>query len=227
MVEEFRRPLLHGPKRVWRPYWTRRDDYGGLQNTDPSVFGGFYYTVCMQRRRGGPSQLRYLEKGSVVLFGSRVAGQYVVDTVFVVAGCIDHEAATHRELLSGKVPDAYWDVTLKPLYANETDRRAWMCLPGEGLSWRLYFDATYENPVDDMYSFVPCKPSGEAPNGFPRPSIELPGIVNPDLSRGFRRNEQRGMGDVVRHWQSVKEQMQFQGLSLGVSLDVPAGRVAG
>ena len=87
-----------------------------------------------------------LRKGSVVLFGSRVAGQYVVDTVFVVAGCIDHEAATHRELLSGKVPDAYWDVTLKPLYASGTDRRAWMCLPGEGLSWRLYFGATYENP---------------------------------------------------------------------------------
>ena len=227
LAEEFGRPLLHEPKRVWRPYWTKKDDDRDLQNTDPFVFGGFYYTGCLQRRESGPSQLRYLARGSVVLFGSRVAGAFVVDTVFVVDDWIDHDVASYRTLLKGKVPDAYWDVTLKPRYADESEKKAWFCLPGEGLSWRLYFGATYDNPVDGMFSFVPCKPSTGVPGGFPRPSIEIPGIVNPGLGRSFRRNEQSGLGDVVELWESVMEQVQSQGLSLGVFLEVPAGRVEG
>ena len=227
LVEEFRRPLVHGPKRVWRPYWTRKDDYRDLQNTDPFVFGGFYYTGCMQRRERGPTQLRYLARGSVVLFGSSLSGSFVVDTVFVVDGWIDHEVMSYRTLLKGKVPDAYWDVTLKPRYANESGQNAWICLPGEGLSWRLYFGATYDNPVGGMFSYTPCKPSAEATGGFPRPSIELPGIVNPDLVRGFRLNVQSGVGDVVELWELVADQVLSQGLSLGVCLDVPAERVGG
>ena len=227
LVGEFGRPLLRGPKRVWRPFRTKKDDYRDLQNTDPFVFGGFYYTGCLQRRESGPSQLRYLTRGSVVLFGSCVAGSFVVDTVFVVDDWIDHDAEDYRTLLKGKVPDAYWDVTLKPRYVDESGKRAWFCLPGEGLSWRLYFGATHHNPVDGMFSFVPCKPSAEAPGGFPRPSVEIPGILNPDLGRNFRRNVQSDLGDVAKLWGSVVEQVQSQGLSLGVFLDVPAERVGG
>ena len=227
LVGEFRRPLVHGPKRVWRPYWVEKEDYWGLQNTDPFVFGGFYYTGCLQRRENGPTQLRYLARGSVVLFGSRVAGSFVVDTVFVVDDWIDHDGSSYEALLRGKVPDAYWDVTLKPRYANESGKKAWFCSPGEGLSWRLYFGASYDSPVEGMFSFVPCKPSAEAPGGFPRPSIELPGIVNPDFGRNFRLNPQSGVGNVVGLWERVAEQVQYQGLSLGVCLDLPVARVDG
>ena len=156
-----------------------------------------------------------------MLFGSRVADSFVVDTVFVVDHWIDHDVASYRTLLKGKVPAAYWDVTLNPRYAEEPENKAWFCLPGEGLSWRLYFGSTYDNPVDGMFSFVPCKPSAKALGGFPRPSIEIPGIGNPRLGRNFRRNVQRGLGDVVKLWESVAQQVQSQGLSLGVFFGVP------
>ena len=81
LAQEFRRPLPNGPKRVWRPRWVKKNDYLCLQNTDPFVFGGFYYAGCLQRRKSGPNQLRYLERGSVVLFGSCIGGSFVIDTV--------------------------------------------------------------------------------------------------------------------------------------------------
>ena len=41
------------------------------QNTDPFVFGErFHYTGCLRHTRRGPTQLRYLAPGSLVLFGS-------------------------------------------------------------------------------------------------------------------------------------------------------------
>ena len=221
LAQEFRRPLPNGPERVWRPYWVKKNDYGGLQNTDPFVFGGFYYTGCLQRRKNGPSQLRYLTRGSVVLFGSCVGGSFVVDTVFVVDDSVDHEVGSYKALLCGMVPDPYWDVTLKPRYSNESEKKSWLCLPGEGLSWRLYFGATYGDPVDGMFSFVPSMQSGASPNGFARPVINLPGIVTPGLVRNYRRELKSSLADVAELWNRVVEQVESQGLSLGVSFEVP------
>ena len=106
----------HGSRRVWRPYYQPRDNYAGLQNTDPFVFGGFYYSICKQYRGSNPTQLRYLKNGSVVLFGSCVGNEFVLDTVFVVRGWIDHDEGNYRSRLAGQVPDAYWDAALFPLY---------------------------------------------------------------------------------------------------------------
>ena len=221
LVEVHNPPMPGGPDRVWSPYWLKKDDYKGFQNTDPFVFGGFHYTGCMQRRKNGPNQLRYLARGSVVLFGSRVGGQYVVDTVFVVDDWIDHDADSYRRLLAGKVPDAYWDVTLEPRYANEADKESWFCLPGEGLSWRLYFGATYDEPIEGMFSFIPCQPSGTLGGGFARPAIQLPGVVKPDLPRKYLLNPQEDLANVVNFWERVAEQVRAQGLAMGVSLEVP------
>ena len=221
LLDEYSSPIPGGPARVWRPYWLNKDNYRGLQNTDPFVFGGFRYTGCMQRRKNGPNQLRYLAKGSVVLFGSRVGGQFVVDTVFVVDYWIDHHADNYRRLLAGKVPDAYWDVTLEPRYANESGKESWICLPGEGLSWRLYFGATYDEPVDGIFSFTPCQMSGTSGSGFARPTIDLSGIVKPGLQRSYLLNPQKDLADIVDLWKMVADQVQAQGLAMGVSLEVP------
>jgi hypothetical protein len=54
-----------------------------MQNTDPFVFGDqFHYTGCLQHTKRGATQLRYLDRGSVILFGScREKRDFVVDTV--------------------------------------------------------------------------------------------------------------------------------------------------
>ena len=160
-----------------------------------------------------------------MLFGSCVGGSFVVDTVFVVDDWIDHDAGSYKALLCGMAPDAYWDVTLKPRYSNESGRKVCLCLPGEGLSWRLYFGATYNNQVDGMFSFVPCTLSEDTPNGFAHPSINLTGTVNPRLVRNYRRELKSRLSDVAELWHRVVDQAESQGLSLGVSFEVPTQRV--
>ncbi len=224
VAREFQSGDPQGPGRVWRPCYEKKTDYRGLQNTDPFVFGGFFYTGCQQHTQQGPTQLRYLSRGSVVLFGSRVGGIFALDTVFVVDRWVDHDVATYRSVLRGRVPEAYWDVTLGPRY-SDTDPlcgpRALVCLPEEWESDRLYIGATYDRQVDGMFSFVPCLRAGFSSSGFPRPTIELPGMVNPRLTRKYRSNPQRSTVEVEDLWRQVVEQVLCQGLDLGISVSVP------
>jgi hypothetical protein len=110
--------LPHGPRYIYKPYYIVPKSYQGLQNTDPFVFGErFYYEGCQQRTKNGPTQLRYLSRGSVILFGSCIDKSYfVLDTVFVVDDWVDHSRNNYRELLSNAVPEAYKDVTISPWY---------------------------------------------------------------------------------------------------------------
>ena len=212
------------PRRVWWPCYEKKAGYGGLQNTDPFVFGGFYYTGCQQHTSQGPTQLRYLSRGSVVLFGSRVGGAFALDTVLVVDSWIDHDAATYRSVLKARVPDAYWDVTLAPRYAGADPvcgPVSPVCLPGVEVSDRLYFGATYDCPFEGMFSFVPCMPPGSLRSGFPRPIIELPGVINPAAARKYRSNPQRSLAEVAMLWQQVVDQVSCQGLLLGIEVSVP------
>lgn len=229
LIEEFGHQLPGKPQRIWRPYYEQKADYAGLQNTDPFVFGGFYYTGCKQRTQKRPTQLRYLERGSVLLFGSSVGGKFALDTVFVVRDWIDHDLATYRRRLAGQVPGAYWDVTLHPRYQRAGyGGRAGMqscakppsCNAPES-DWRLYFGATYDHPVTGMFSFFPCLPAHSESAGFARPIIELPGIINHECARANRLNKQKNLPDVVRLWQQVAAQVQSQGLALGIDAEVP------
>src|ERR1700682_1085148 len=76
------------PKRLWRPYYDLSTAPPNRLNTDPLVFGGFRYTVCQQHRRyksgWRPTGLQQLPAGSVILFGSHLDGDFVLDTMFVV-----------------------------------------------------------------------------------------------------------------------------------------------
>ncbi len=45
---------------------------------------------CQQNTKRGATQLRYLDRGSVILFGSCVNGSLVLDTVFVADSWEDH-----------------------------------------------------------------------------------------------------------------------------------------
>ena len=213
------------PKRRWRPYHSKMSDYTGLQNTDPFVFGGFHYTGCQQRTRNGPTQLRHLQQGSVVLFGSRVDGQFAVDTVFVVKDWVDHSATTYRQKLYGRVPDAYWDVTLRPGYSKEKQNaplrnEADSCIIPEA-TWRFYIGATYEEPFEGMFSFFPCQPVNATADGFARPIIYIPDAVSPHLGRKYQVKPQASIDAVKSLWQEVVKQVQSQGLALGIAAEIP------
>ena len=171
------------------------------QNTDPFVFGPeFIYCCCKQvRANGAATLLRNLDPGSLVLFGSQIGGAFVLDTVFVVADGEDYDPAHGPEVFHGRVPDAFVDVTLRPLargtetrvdpdtgWSEEDELRA--CgvsrCASHGTHFRLYRGATPDKPVNGMFSFSPCQPIADPEPGFARPGIEGP-FINPALNMGF------------------------------------------
>ncbi len=86
VVERHRGPCTPMPRFVHEPVLARPGQRV-RQNTDPYVFGeSFLYSNCRQfTSQLRPTRLQRLPLGSVVLFGSHLRGQFVLDTVLVVA----------------------------------------------------------------------------------------------------------------------------------------------
>ncbi|HTS05573.1 MAG TPA: hypothetical protein VMP68_08325 [Candidatus Eisenbacteria bacterium] len=212
-------PLEHEPHFVQRLFYVRPNSYTGRQNTDPFVFGGFFYTGCQQNTCRGATQLRFLKRGSVILFGSWVDDQFVLDTVFVVDKWEDHNAHDFLRL-KDLVPQTFWDVALQPWYQHN-DCAGSRVNPAPS-SCRLYWGATSGKPVDGMFSFFPCMLADQAPRGFARPAIAIPGVITNQLRQGKRLNRE-GLTPrkVTEYWNRVRKQVESKGLWLGVHAEIP------
>lgn len=80
------------------------------RNTDPLVLSPrWLYTNCQQQSR---SRLQHLDRGDVILFGSRVEMQFVIDTVFVVDEAIAYSPDEARSRLSGCIPEWVYPLVL-------------------------------------------------------------------------------------------------------------------
>src|SRR5436309_566311 len=183
------------------------------QNTDPFVFGDrFLYTECQQHRVTGATQLRYLTRGSVILFGSHLKGSFVLDTVFVVDEYVDHCLATYGPPLARRLSETYENATIHVLYQSE--------IPDLN-DHRLYFGATPERAVGRMFSFFPCLPLEQSGAGFPRPKINLPGYITQIQTQGFNRTPVLDIDGMQRLWDRVVAQVTSAGLALGTSAELP------
>ncbi len=202
------------PRFLYEPYYSVPRSRGGWQNTDPFVFGDhFIYTGCLQHTKKGATQLRHLLPGSVILFGSCMArSRFVIDTVFVVADYLDHSKDNWRRQLEGKVSETYKKVTMEHWYQG--------CVP-ERQTFRLYFGATPETPVNGMFSFSPCQPYSSATSGFKRPSIELPGHITPTMTQSKKITHDSSEREMQMLWARVVDQVQEQGLCLGTHAALP------
>ena len=190
-----------------------------LMNTDPFVFGNrFFYVICKQNNKKGPTAMQRLARGSVILFGSgRHRSQFVVDTVFVVADYVDWNLSNYREKLKGVVPPEYFHTTLGPIAYEMKVRNL-----SPSQTFRLYVGATAARPYEGMFSFFPCRPFAEkADRGFPRPAVRREGIVTDNLTQGQRMNPQPDVAAVKALWTDVARQVLAQGLDLGVQADLP------
>ena len=198
-----------GPRWLGRPDPSAREpvfeDGDPPQNTDPFVWGdAMRYTFC---RQPGNGKLRRLGRGSVILFGSSVEYRFVLDTVLVVAGWIEHK---RRADLIGETDDSHMRATIGPMYG-------W----GEGKrTYRLYVGATASNPVDGMFSFVPCRPGRDRGVGFERPALELDGVINPNLRMQARALELDGSA-IRAGWLAAVEAARADGLALATRLELP------
>lgn len=158
-------PPFHNGKFVSRKDGTKEPLC--RQNTDPFVFGDcFLYSVCKQRKKVKNSTLTQftrmgeLEKGSVILFGSTISSKhggpyFVLDTVFVVRDFKEYYSGNALHDLAGLVPCDYYEIMG---YNNWKPHNNFI----------LYRGASYNNRVDGMFSYVPCKPCPSKVEGFPR-----------------------------------------------------------
>jgi hypothetical protein len=133
------------PRFLHRPVWERPATKGPRQNTDPWVFGdSFRFSNCRQLTpQRNPSALQKLTPGSMVLFGSTIGGEFIIDTVFVVKDFCPFSPGKPPE-----TDEAFRVCTVESLITTGN---------AAADPFTLYRGATYEAPVNGMYSFVPCR----------------------------------------------------------------------
>ena len=216
------RPHVDGYPRyiqTLRPACYRQScgEIAGCINTDPYIFGRYMlYSNCRQKRS---PLLRNLLPGSVIVFGSRVNGLFCFDTVFVVSRPLcTFTRRDGREVLGklkdeGAISENFWQATVEPLLHDDN---------AEDCEFVLYESATYQNPIDGMYSFFPCKLKDEI--GFPRPAATAP-CINHKMWTGIRtlvsNEDAKGCFNV---WESLRRDVLENGLYLGVRAEEPGER---
>ena len=77
------------------------------------------------------------------------------------------------------------------------------------------------SPAGRHVFLLPVPARRPIPHGFERPTIALPGVVNPRLRQGKRLNPQQCLENVRPLWQTVVDQVRAQSLALGVWAEMP------
>jgi hypothetical protein len=201
------------PTVLHEPRWEDPGPPGRRQNTDPWVFGpNFLYSNCKQLNpTGTPSAMQRQQTGSVILFGSSRDGEFVLDTVFVVADVV---------------------VQFRPLDGVPGASRAFNVCTARSLAaepphisqgtFTLFRGATPQQRVNGMFSFVPCRRWATGGCRFARPAVRLSGIINPlSWQAPSGAKMLRKPAQVARAWADVVKQVTAAGLELGVDLLEP------
>ncbi len=220
------------PRILWEPYYVRRNNYRGLHNTDPFIFGDrFLYSNCGQGS-SNKAGLKHLAPGSVIAFGSgkEVDGtrKWMLDTVLVVKDFVEYDMRRVREDLKDWVPDTFLDVTGGPLADyDENMSCSGTCLPNDG-QLRLYRGATPDDSICGMFSFFPAAPA-DGETGFPRPLIDLPDkYFNPGSWQTAKGISCHCSYDELHDlWERLVGQVHDAGLVLGTHAELPECRLYG
>ena len=197
------------------------ESYDGLWDTDPFVFGDrFLYNGCQQHtghgRANGPTGtlLRYLAPGSIILFGSSVLRRFVLDTAFVVGTYDEYENWNYDHL---DVPPEYLGMGLVTQALIEPD------VP----SFRLYQGATYDEGIEGMFSFTPCRSMRDGYVEFPRPNIQIPGVITQSLTQGKKMTDAPDLKTMRGWWLEVLKQVYAAGCYPAHRVELNPERVNG
>jgi hypothetical protein len=201
------------PRWLHEPYWQLPAHRRLLQNTDPLVFGDrFLYSNCRQQSN---RKLRELAPGSLIVFGSKVDGEFVFDTVFVVGD--SSRLFTQESAQEIDCDDWVRAVVFDPL--SRSPKRATE-------PFRLYWGRTYDEAPRGPFSFVPCWPYAQGRSAFPRPALRLSRRrVTPNLTQGAKATS-ASQAEILELWDEILDHVARAGLSLGVRLDPPQRQAA-
>jgi hypothetical protein len=171
------------------------------------VFGDcFRYSNCKQQSQ---TALRKLAPGSLILFGSTLNGNFVVDTVFVV-----RDSQRFRPAHPSQYDDAFRVCTIQSLLTDAG------C---SGDEFIVYRGVTYDAPVYGMYSFAPCRREDSEKPRFYRPTISLPArYLNPASTQSpSGAKEPRSVAEICGLWEKVRQQVLDANCLLGISFSTP------
>ena len=196
------------------------------QNTDPFVFSdAFYYRCCKQMRASHPTQLASLDRGSVILFGSHVDEGFAIDTVFVVDESRQYRDVPDSEDLKGFVPESYPGIVSIGFgaHADPTGQAACggcapVAVPSTPRLFRCYRGATWDNPVNGMYSFVPCMLAKDTPRGFKRPVLLNKDFdfISDRLAQSYKYTRDASLDEARAVWEKVRAICHKNGFLDGV-----------
>jgi hypothetical protein len=200
------------PRVLHRPHWGDPTPASRFrQNTDPWVWGEtMMYSNCKQVVT--PS-MKKLTIGSVICFGSTIGGQFCVDTVFVVGSSKEWRP---RDATPSDVDEAFITCTAGSLasHVNTSDQRL-----------TLYRGATFEDPVEGMFSFVPARLTDDEDPRFERPAIHIPDFINPANRQSTLGSKRELPISAVRDaWLRVRDQVLDQDLVLATHIATPEKR---
>ena len=163
------------------------------QNTDPFVFGDkFRYAIC---RQDSCPVLKDLEKGSLILFGSRVNNRFAIDTVFVVKEYLKYYSTLDKNL---DYLGLYTEIVLRMACEEK--------LATDKINRTLYTGATYDDPINGMYSFVPARKYENKKQGFPR-------IIMPDDFYDIKNNR---INKYFSKWE-IRYNKIYEGKNTGIN----------
>ena len=183
-------------------------------NTDPFVFGdNFFYSLCQQYRKTGPTKLNRLSPGSIILFGSCINPRtpnayFALDTVFVVGEQMRYTAKAILRRLDPFFPAHYNDIMGFRYWKDKTQ------------NLMAYKGASYTAQYEGMYSFVPCKVGKDGMNGFKRAKLTNADLmlISNNLSQGFKAQKST-ISDNIDLWKTIRDIIRRQGFYEGVRMD--------
>ena len=180
----------------------------GLLNTDPCVFGDtFKYSNCQQSKEG---VLRWLENGSLIIFVSRIQGEYYLDTVFVTKSGLEYET------------DSVDTINCSQQYRKLTLDR----LP-TGRSYTFYRCQEFTDN-NQIFSFVPAKTLTGDEADYVRCRLDITAINNVAGCHAFGAELKQKFKCTIASvnlnqsiWSEIVRQIRNQGFVLGVHFDWP------
>lgn len=210
--------LVGMPRYLQRPIVV--EESPRCQLTDPYVFGKtFFYITCMQ---GTYSLLRNLEPGSMILFGSHLAGRFVIDTVFIVSESYTdyNEDSFNVDFLNNnEFTKTYKLATLEIIDDGIIANNNLDCCGIGTTRNRFYRGVTFEerHKYNGMFSFVPCR---KLENGITE-RFAMPALINSNQMRGVKETPNLGILGVLEKWNKIVDMLNKNNLMAGFNITTP------
>ena len=207
------------------PFLTTLDSHPHVLNTDPFVFGDYFYYACCKKHKD-------MKPGDIVIFGYSQGSsrdKLFVDTVMVLLGSYLIKNNEDKYF-----PLAYYNVTLSKILPHEN---VWVGKMYDNSNYikHIYndLDDVYNKMYDEnkkMFSFVPCKRVIEGSQNTPimtsQPVITVKNYNGDKLLAASNGNHiVVGSPAEMKHiFDDIVSQVQKQGFDLGIYMPMPTYR---